>query len=292
MKYIFILNEIAGNGKSKEILPKIEVACNKNGYEYEVKYITERLSGAEIAREYADEENVIYVVGGDGSITKTLSGIVGTKNKLAIIPSGSGNDAYRTISKLPQKETIIDLGKINDKYFINVACTGLDAEVANNIDGLRNTIIPANQLYNMSILYTFIKYKFRKAKLTTSIKTIESPYTIISICNGSYYGGGYNIAPKALLTDGILDVYYAEKMAKPKIIPLFLKLRSGKHEGKRRIHKFRTNHVKLELDEEITFNVDGEKVKGKKFIIDVIPKAVNVYNDPEFVKLIVDTKIK
>ena len=144
----------------------------------------------------------------------------------------------------------------------------------------------------MSILYTFIKYKFRKAKLTTSIKTIESSYTIISICNGAYYGGGYNIAPKALLTDGILDVYYAEKMAKPKIIPLFLKLRSGKHEGKRRIHKFRTNHVKLELDEEITFNVDGEKVKGKKFIIDIIPKAVNVYNDPEFVKLIVDTKIK
>ena len=292
MKYIFILNEIAGNGKSKEILPKIEEACNKNGYEYEVRYITEKLSGAEIAREYASEENVIYVVGGDGSITKTLSGIVGTKNKLAIIPSGSGNDTYRTISKLPQKETLIDLGKINDKYFINVACTGLDAEVANNIDGLRNTIIPANQLYNMSILYTFIKYKFRKAKLTTSIKTIESPYTIISICNGAYYGGGYNIAPKALLTDGILDVYYAEKMAKPKIIPLFLKLRSGKHEGKRRIHKFRTNHVKLELDEEITFNVDGEKVIGKKFIIDVIPKAINVYNDPEFVKLIVDTKIK
>lgn len=292
MKYIFILNEIAGNGKSKEILPKIEAACNKNGYEYEVRYITEKLSGAEIAREYANEENVIYVVGGDGSITKTLSGIVGTKNKLAIIPSGSGNDTYRTISKLPQKETLIDLGKINDKYFINVACTGLDAEVANNIDGLRNTIIPANQLYNMSILYTFIKYKFRKAKLTTSIKSIESPYTIISICNGSYYGGGYNIAPKALLTDGILDVYYAEKMAKPQIIPLFLKLRNGKHEGKRRIHKFRTNHIKLELDEEITFNVDGEKVVGKKFIIDVIPKAINVYNDPEFVKLIVDTKIK
>ena len=292
MKYIFILNEIAENGKSKEILPKIESACNKNGYEYEVRYITEKLSGAEIAREYASEENVIYVVGGDGSITKTLSGIVGTKNKLAIIPSGSGNDTYRTISKLPQKETLIDLGKINDKYFINVACTGLDAEVANNIDGLRNTIIPANQLYNMSILYTFIKYKFKKAKLTTSIKTIESPYTIISICNGSYYGGGYNIAPKALLTDGILDVYYAEKMAKPKIIPLFLKLRSGKHEGKRRIHKFRTNHIKLELDEEITFNVDGEKVVGKKFIIDVIPKAINVYNDPEFVKLIVETKIK
>lgn len=292
MKYIFILNEIAGNGKSKEILPKIEAACNKNGYEYEVRYITERLSGTEIAREYADEENVIYVVGGDGSITKTLSGIVGTKNKLAIIPSGSGNDTYRTISKLPQKETLIDLGKINDKYFINVACTGLDAEVANNIDGLRNTIIPANQLYNMSILYTFIKYKFRKAKLTTSIKTIESSYTIISICNGAYYGGGYNIAPKALLTDGILDVYYAEKMAKPKIIPLFLKLRRGKHEGKRRIHKFRTNHVKLELDEEVTFNVDGEKVKGKKFIIDIIQKAINVYNDPEFVKLIVDTKIK
>ena len=120
--------------------------------------------------------------------------------------------------------------------------------------------------------------------MKTKIKNIEDEYTILSICNGSYYGGGFNIAPKSTLTDGLLDIYYAEEMPKIKMIPLILKLKKGKHEGKRRVHKFRTNHVELELEEEITFNVDGEKLTGNKFIIDVIPNAITLINDNEFVE--------
>ena len=208
-----------------------------------------------------------------------MQGIVGTKNKLGVIPAGSGNDTYRTIKMLPEGETFIDIAKINDTYFINVACIGLDAEVANNVDKLRKTKIPTSQLYNASIFYTFVNYKFKKIKIKTNIKEIEDSYSIFSICNGGYYGGGYNIAPKAQMTDGLLDIYYVEKMPKLRIIPLLLKLKKGKHEGKRKIHKFRTNHVEIELQEEITFNVDGEKLTDKKFIIDIIPKAVTVYNN-------------
>ena len=155
MKYIFIVNETAGRGKYKKILPNIEIECKKRQINYEIRYITKDLSSEDIAREYKNEENIIYVVGGDGTITKTLPGIVGTKNKLGIIPSGSGNDTYRTVKILPKGENLIDLGKINDTYFINVACTGIDAEVANNVDKLRNTIIPTNQLYNASIIFNF-----------------------------------------------------------------------------------------------------------------------------------------
>lgn len=151
------------------------------------------------------------------------------------------------------------------------------------MDKLRKTIIPTSQLYNFSIVYTFIKFKFNKIKIKMPIKTIESAYTILSICNGSYYGGGFKIAPKARLTDGLLDVYYAEKMSKFKMIPLILKLKNGKHEGKRRVHKYRTNHVELELEKEVIFNVDGEKYTNKKFIIDVLPKAITLYNNTEFV---------
>lgn len=283
MKYIFIINEIAGNRKNRELVPNIESACKKRNIEYEIRYITEEKDAASIASEYKKEKNVIYVVGGDGTITKTLPGIIGTENKLAIIPSGSGNDTYRTIRKLPKGENRIDLAKINDTYFINVACLGIDAEVANNIDGLRDTIIPAKHLYNANILYTFIKFKFKKMKMKTSIKNIESEYTILSICNGSYYGGGFKIAPKSQLTDGLLDIYYAEKMPKFKMIPLILKLKKGRHEGKRRIHKFRTNHIEIELEENVTFNVDGERLNGNKFVIDVVPNAIMVYQDNEFV---------
>lgn len=284
MKYIFIVNENAGKGKYKKILPNIQKACEDRKIEFEIRYITEEKSGYDIALEYKDKEYVIYVVGGDGTITRTLPAIVGTKNKLAIIPVGSGNDTYRTIKTMENKETLVDIGKINDTYFINVACIGIDAEVANNLDRLRGTIIPASQLYNASIIYTFFKFKHKKVKLKTNVKTIEDKYTILSICNGSYYGGGFEIAPKSKIEDGLLDIYYAEKMSKIKMIPLILKLKKGKHEGKRKVHKYRTNHVELELEEETTFNVDGEKLIGKKFIIDIVPKAITLFNDNEFVK--------
>ena len=287
MKYIFIVNSVAGKGKYKKIVPNIEKVCKEEGYNYEIRYITESLSGESIAREYKDEENIIYVVGGDGTLTRTLPGIVGTKNKLGIIPSGSGNDTYKAVKALPKGENVIDLGKINDTYFINVACTGLDAEVGNNVDVLRNTIIPSSQLYNASIVYTFFSFKFKKVIFKTNIKTISSKYSIISICNGSYYGGGYNIAPKSNLTDGMFDIYYVEKMNKLKIIPLLLKLKKGKHEGTRRVHKFRTNHIELEIEKEVTFNVDGEKLTNNKFIIDIIPNAITVYNDNDFINKII-----
>ena len=288
MKYIFIVNPSAGKGKCKEILPKIEEECKKKNRVYEIRYISENKSGYDIAMEYKDEENIIYVVGGDGTLSVTLPAIVGTKNKLGIIPAGSGNDTYRTIKTMEDGESLIDIGKVNDRYFINVACTGIDAEVGNNIEKFRGTIVPTSQLYNVSIIYTFVTFKCKKTKIKTSIKNIEDKYTILSICNGSYYGGGFKIAPKSRLTDGLLDIYYAEKMPKLKMIPLILKLKKGKHEGRRRVHKFRTNHVELELEENIEFNVDGEKMIDKKFIIDVLPKAITLYNDKEFIENIMD----
>ena len=85
----------------------------------------------------------------------------------------------------------------------------------------------------------------------------------------------------------MFDIYYVEKMNRIKLIPLLLKLKKGKHEGKRRVHKFRTNHVELEIEQEVTFNVDGEKLTNNKFIIDMLPKAITVYNDNEFVEEII-----
>ena len=286
MKYIFIINKEAGKGKKEKIVANIENACKKRNIEYQIRYITKEKTGADIAKEYEKEENVIYVIGGDGTITMTIEGIVGTNNKLGIIPAGSGNDTYRAVKNLPNGNTKIDLGKINDKYFINVACIGVDAEVANNVDIVKNKV-PPSQIYNASIVYTFIKFKPQKIKITTNVKKIEDYYTILSICNGAYYGGGYNIAPKSQLTDSLLDIYYAEKMSKLKMLPLLLKVKKGAHEGKRRMHKFRTKHVEINLEKEVTFNVDGEKLTDKNFVIDIMPKAIWYYNDEEFVKEII-----
>ena len=75
------------------------------------------------------------------------------------------------------------------------------------------------------------------------------------------------------------------------MIPLILKLKQGKHEGRRRVHKYRVNHVELELEEKITFNVDGEKLTDNHFVIDVLPQEISIYNNSDFInKIIYDSK--
>jgi len=132
----------------------------------------------------------------------------------------------------------------------------------------------------------------KKWILRHGIKEIQAEPMIISICNGAFYGGGYQIAPKSSLTDGIFDVYYADKFQKFHMLSLLPKLRKGKHEGKRYIHKFRTNHVGITTEEEVTFNVDGEKVKGTHFVLDVLPKAIHLVWDKQFVQSICQGKMK
>ena len=100
MKWIFIVNKSAGRGKSKKIIPNIEASCKNRNIDFEIRYITKEKSGYDIASEYKDKDYVIYVVGGDGTLTLVLPALVGTKNKLGIIPAGSGNDTYRTIKNL------------------------------------------------------------------------------------------------------------------------------------------------------------------------------------------------
>ena len=79
-------------------------------------------------------------------------------------------------------------------------------------------------------------------------------------------------------------------MPKLKMIPLLLKMKKGKHEGKRKMHKYRGKHIELEFEQEVTFNVDGEKLSDTKFTINVLPEAIEIYNDNDFVKRILEGK--
>lgn len=160
---------------------------------------------------------------------------------------------------------------------------------------LINFVIAKSQLrsYIMPVLsIRFFNTIRKKWILRHGIKEIQAEPMIISICNGAFYGGGYQIAPKSSLTDGIFDVYYADKFQKFHMLSLLPKLRKGKHEGKRYIHKFRTNHVEITTEEEVTFNVDGEKVKGTHFVLDVLPKAIHLVWDKQFVQSICQGKMK
>lgn len=281
MKYIFIVNPESAKGNAMKIIGNIEKVCKQEHIEYEVCYTLAQGDATRLAQSYKDEENIIYAVGGDGTLSEVLNGVVGTKNKIGIIPAGSGNDFYRTVKELGKTEIESDVGVVNGKYFLNIACVGIDAEVANNVPLMKKKNIKVKNLYTATILYTFTHFKFKQIHFKSQEKDEKGNFTILSICNGRYYGGGYNISPKASLEDNYFDVYYINKLRLPSIINLLLKLKKGKLEQDKRTNHFKTNNITVTSEEPIRFNVDGETIENTKFEIKIIPKAIKIYHNVE-----------
>lgn len=281
MKYIFIVNPESAKGNAMKIIGNIEKVCKQEHIEYEVCYTLAQGDATRLAQSYKDDENIIYAVGGDGTLSEVLNGVIGTKNKIGIIPAGSGNDFYRTVKELAKAEIESDVGVVNGKYFLNIACVGIDAEVANNVPLMKKKNVKVKNLYTASILYTFTHFKFKQIRFKSQEKDEKGNFTILSICNGRYYGGGYNISPKASLEDNYFDVYYINKLRLPSIINLLLKLKKGKLEQDKRTNHFKTNNITVTSEEPIRFNVDGETIENTKFEIKIIPKAIKIYHNAE-----------
>lgn len=281
MKYIFIVNPESAKGNAMKIIGNIEKVCKQEHIEYEVCYTLAQGDATRLAQSYKDDENIIYAVGGDGTLSEVLNGVIGTKNKIGIIPAGSSNDFYRTVKELAKAEIESDVGVVNGKYFLNIACVGIDAEVANNVPLMKKKNVKVKNLYTASILYTFTHFKFKQIHFKSQEKDEKGNFTILSICNGRYYGGGYNISPKASLEDNYFDVYYINKLRLPSIINLLLKLKKGKLEQDKRTNHFKTNNITVTSEEPIRFNVDGETIENTKFEIKIIPKAIKIYHNAE-----------
>ena len=113
---------------------------------------------------------------------------------------------------------------------------------------------------------------------------MEEYFTTIVIANGRYYGSGYNIGPTSNLNDGVFELYLAPKMNKFKMLKLILKMKNGKHENSPLLEKHITNKVKIESEDIIVANIDGEEIVDKKFDIELKQNGITVYHNEELIK--------
>ena len=283
MKHVFIVNPVSGRGKALKVSLGIKKICEEEKLDYEIHYTNGPKDATKIAKKVKGSKNIIYSVGGDGTLNEVLNGVIGTKNMLAVIPAGSGNDFYRTLSKMDDEMPLIDVGKVNGKYFLNVVSIGIDAEVAKNAEVMKKLKVPTSQIYNASIVYTFFKYKFKDIEFSVDNTRSKNKCTILTICNGKMYGGGYKIAPEALLSDGYFDVYIVDKISKPTLPFLLGKLKKGTHESLKEVHKSKATKIKFKCDYDLVCNVDGEIIIDRKFNIKIITKSLLIYNNKKLI---------
>lgn len=291
MKHIFLLNSFGLKKRTLEIHNKLDVIAKQLDLDYKIEVNSETQSTEDIVKKYSKGKNIIYAVGGDGQINRVLNAIQGTKNILGILPVGTGNDFYKTVKEtLNNGENTIDLLKINNMYFINIACFGIDAVVGNNTEIIHSRIIPKKQRYNISLLYNFLTYKPRKMKVICDGEEYDKEFTTVVACNGRYYGGGYKVGTKSDLTDGKIELYLYEKMSKASMAKLILGMKSGKHEESPKLIKHKTKKLKIVCNKAIECNVDGEILKANKFTIELIHKGQTIFFNKEVINLLYENK--
>lgn len=284
MKYIFILNSFTLKTEVEKIKRRIEEYCTRENMEFIIEINSEEVSTESIVAKYRDQKNILLAVGGDGMVNRVLNGIAGTDNILGIIPLGSGNDFYKSVEKdLKEYYNTCDLIKINDRHFINVACFGIDADVANKKGEVTSKLIPKSQRYNASLLKTFSQYKCRNLEIEINGETLSGEYTTVAVCNGVYYGNGYKISPNSNPTNGLLDVYVVDKVNKLRMVNLILKMKEGNHLNEKEVHHYQTNKMIIKSPTSFVANIDGEELFDRRFEIEVLKDGIMLYYDKSLI---------
>ena len=228
MKHIFIINPAAGKyDHSQQFRKQIEEACGARGLAYEICVSQKPGDCRDIARKAAEsgEEVRLYACGGDGTLNEVVNGVVGFPNAaITHFPGGSGNDAIKIFSEtepffrlerlLDADEAHFDLIRCNDTYSINILSIGFDARVGTDIARFKRLpLVTGKGAYVLSILANMVHGLSAHYVVTLDeAETVDAEQTMICICNGRWYGGGFNPVPEAEPDDGLLDVLLVKKV--------------------------------------------------------------------------------
>lgn len=288
MDHLFIVNPTAGKGKGLKYIEEIKEIFKSSSDEYIIEITKYQGHGTEIAKKYTEAADFkVYSVGGDGTLNEILNGMAGSSSSLGIIPAGTGNDFFRSISDssltnilnrtINGTEQFFDLGKANNSFFLNVSSVGLDAEVAYNSRYYKKIpFSPALSAYVISLFTTVFKYKSSNIRINIDGNEFCKKTLFLAVANGKYYGGGMLLAPKSDIHDGYFDIYHVDNLNIFKILLLFPKLIKGVHENLKEVTYFKGKNVKIVSDNELSFNVDGEVSKASIINFLIIPKGIKI----------------
>jgi diacylglycerol kinase family enzyme len=284
VKYIYIVNRFQLKDKTADIINKIKDASDRYGRDYEIRINDTPEDAAGIRDDYMDTEYVLTAVGGDGSVNHLLNSIIGTGNILSCIPYGAGNDFARTIRR-EYKSGVhdTDVIRINDRYCINVACFGIDADIANDEHFIHNSFIPRPLRFHAGVLNHFLSYRDgRLLKIECGEMIAEKKCTSIVVANSQFYGGGYRVSPNSRLDDGVMEVLIVDHMSRPEMAKVILSMKKAGHLKHPAVTVLETDRAVVSSPHPVNANIDGEPLCSDRFEIELIPKGIRLEYDKAF----------
>lgn len=289
-KFILVYNPIAGDASFKFKLDHVIEAFQKKGciiIPLRVSNEFESKDFVMLAREITIDG--IIVSGGDGTIHEVINHLLEQEIDLplGIIPSGTSNDfaAYLQLDKNIEtcvdiitdgKSKTFDVGKVNDKYFFNVASAGLMTSVAHNADSvLKNTL--GKIAYYLKGLGELPNFKALKMRIIADQQIIEEEIFLFLVMNSGTVGGFPNLVPHARIDDGKLDLLIVNKCNLPELMSLFISFLKGIHCNSKYVTCLQAENIYIECLEEVESDLDGELGPKLPLTIKIIPNKIKVF---------------
>jgi diacylglycerol kinase (ATP) len=288
-KHFLIVNLIAGQGRCKAVFPRVQAALERRHIAYDLHYTNEPMEAVDVAKMGIEAGFTrIVAMGGDGTVNEVANGVLGSSAALAVIPAGTGNDfarmlgipsdslqAVQVLTKASERR--VDVGRVgNDRCFVNGLGIGIDAQVARDVLAMEHLRGAA------AYLCAAVKEVFRFEAFPVRIETPDAVDQLLclslGVANGKYCGGGFMLAPRAAVDDGLIDVAAIGDFPKAERLLRLPQARAGRHLKLPEVRYLQTQRVTLSSDAKLIAHMDGEpyELPRTSFSVAVVPKAIRV----------------
>ena len=280
-----ILNgKVAANDRLRAAVARDREA----GHRIEVRVTWEKGDARRFVSE-AQEVDLLIAGGGDGTLNEVLHGLMDmstvSRPSLGILPLGTAND-FATACGIPTDpakalelcmngdEVSIDVGKANDHWFINAASSGFGAEItATTSPELKRLLGPAAYTVMGAILA--INLHHYQGRVIVPEREITSSGPVAIVGNGRQTGGGIQVAPRACIDDGLLDVLVVRQISPTALLAAARELQQLPPDGEY-VSYFQTPWIEVHPEETIPVNLDGEPLSFSSVRYEAVPKAIPV----------------
>lgn len=287
----FIVNPAAGHGRGRRQWDSIASALADLG-ESSVWYTERPGHATELARKAADAGYArVAAVGGDGTLAEVVNGLIGSNSALGIVPGGTGNDFVReagipmdmrAAAELLFTGAIrkVDVGRIKpDKYFINVAGVGFDAEVARTVNSFPK-YLGGTVPYVAGIVTTLWRYSPYALEMELDGTTLFRKVLLVAIGNASSYGGGMKICPGAKIDDGLFTICVGGDVSRMDVLRLVPSIYTAGHVKHPKVEMMTARHIEIRAAKRVAAMADGDLVGELPQSYDLLPGALDLVVPP------------
>ena len=267
MKSLFIVNPRSGIRRRADIADAIRHSCAGWTSEYEIARCEEKETLDElVAKAVHDQVEVVYAVGGDGTVHEVAKRLMHTPLALGIVPAGSGNGLARHLGiPVRTREALtacrdgiiatIDTAVVNELPYFGVMGIGLDAAIAerfgeSRVRGLRSYVAIG--------LRTFSGYRPEEYEIEIDGAAQRRKSFVVAVANSSQYGNNARIAPLASLQDGLLDVVFIDDLSLLSAPRMLMRLFNGTFDRSSGVRILHGSQVTIRRAEAGPAHIDGE----------------------------------